>query len=446
MRPLVSPTSRTWSPTTTPCLPSSRARIAVTSTGPPSGPSTRTVIRPRSTATTSPGTASACAGRVRVRGREPRRLGRTRTSSSSERLSCRRPLRCPLRPARRAVRPALDEVGQRLVDRARVGDLRRPRSPARGRRPRAPCGGRRRSPAAPARPRAGLDDQPVGQLLHSRADRRQHLVEGLQPVGLVAAQVADAGQPRGAVGQRAQRGEDRGQLAHLAEVGDQRRDRAGAGDLQAVRRSRSTSAPIAAEQPVELGAGLGGDLRPVAHGHPPAGDQRRGEERGGVGEVGLDDDVAGGDRPGRHPPAAVGGGDLDAVLAQRRHGHLDVRHRRHAAGRATGRGPRRSGRRPAAARRRSARTRWRRPRPRPPRTRPVPCTVNGARPRPPSSIPTPSAAQRGEQAGVRAVAQPRVAVHPDRAVGQRGDRRQEAQHRAGQAGVDLGRPAQRPRA
>ena len=54
--------------------------------------------------------------------------------------------------------------------------------------------------------------------------------------------------------------------------------------------------------------------------------------------------------------------------------------------------------------------------------------------------------QRGEQAGVGPLAQPRVAVHADRAVGQRGDRRQEAQHRAGQPGVDLGRPAQRRRA
>ena len=97
------------------------------------------------------------------------------------------------------------------------------------------------------------------------------------------------------------------------------------------------------------------------------------------------------DRTGRHPPAALGGGDLDAVLAQRRHGHLDVRHRRQRRRRAARSRP--SSKRAAASSRpeticedslASTSTA-------PPRTRPVPCTVNGARPRPPSSIPTPEA-------------------------------------------------------
>ena len=98
----------------------------------------------------APGTASPCVGRVRVRGREPCWPGRSRTSSSSDRLSNWRPLRrdsgLPSSPAQRSTQ-ARAASWRRRPDRRSPG---RPRSPARGRRPRAPCGGRRRSPAGPA--------------------------------------------------------------------------------------------------------------------------------------------------------------------------------------------------------------------------------------------------------------------------------------------------------
>ena len=89
---------------------------------------------------------------------------------------------------------------------------------------------------------------------------------------------------------------------------------AAAGDLQPVGRAGDLGAH-GGEQPVELGAGLGGDLRPVADGHPPAGDQRGGEERRGVGEVGLDHAVAArrSARGTTRQPRSVAV-DVDAVL------------------------------------------------------------------------------------------------------------------------------------
>ena len=79
-RPDRSPTRSTSSPTTIGVRPSSRARIAVTRRS-GSRPSTQP-HRPRSTVTTMPSWASACSGRVLVRGREPR-PGLIRTSDSS---------------------------------------------------------------------------------------------------------------------------------------------------------------------------------------------------------------------------------------------------------------------------------------------------------------------------------------------------------------------------
>ncbi len=80
--PELSPTTWTRSPTTIPLRPSSRARIAMTTRREPAS-STSVVYRPRSTCVTRAGTASACVGRSLLRGRDPRRLGRIRTSDSS---------------------------------------------------------------------------------------------------------------------------------------------------------------------------------------------------------------------------------------------------------------------------------------------------------------------------------------------------------------------------
>ena len=83
-----------------------------------------------------------------VRGRLPRRLGRTRTSDSSN--SCARPRRRPRSHQRHAehLLPELRELRQGL---RRSSRCRRPRRPARrGRRSRPswPCGGRRRRATA----------------------------------------------------------------------------------------------------------------------------------------------------------------------------------------------------------------------------------------------------------------------------------------------------------
>ena len=79
--------------------------------------------------------------------------------------------------------------------------------------------------------------------------------------------------------------------------------------------------------------------RPVRHGHLAAGDRRGGQERGGVGQVGLDDHVLGADRTGTDQPAiGLAVVDLHAAGPQHRRrssrcgGGTGGRHRR-AAGR-----------------------------------------------------------------------------------------------------------------
>ena len=79
----------------------------------------------------------------------------------------------------------------------------------------------------------------------------------------------------------------------------------------------------------ELRAELRGVGRPAGDRDGAAGDHRRGEERRGVGEVGLDRDVLRADRPGRdHPPPGSGLRHLDAAARERLDRHVDVRHAR----------------------------------------------------------------------------------------------------------------------
>ena len=153
--------------------------------------------------------------------------------------------------------------------------------------------------------------------------------QGRQPVGLVAADVGDAAEPRRRVGERGEGGDDRGELADVVQV-----------DVEAAswpRPADGEPGPVEAhlgahrvEDVAERVTGLGGVLRPARHPHPAAGDQRRGEERRGVGQVGLDLDVEGVDL-GRLDPPGVGVAvvDDDAGVAQRLDGHLDVRLARH---------------------------------------------------------------------------------------------------------------------
>ena len=98
--------------------------------------------------------------------------------------------------------------------------------------------------------------------------------------------------------------------------------------------SSATSAPIAARMSRSASPGLRGALRPVRHGHPAAGDQRRGQERRGVGQVGLDlarpRAAAARARPARRSAARRRRPATPAV-AQHVDGHPDVRLRRAAA-------------------------------------------------------------------------------------------------------------------
>src|SRR5699024_10695168 len=72
--------------------------------------------------------------------------------------------------------------------------------------------------------------------------------------------------------------------------------------------------------------GLGGGGGPVRDTDGPAGDRGGGEERGGVGQVRVDDPVNGEDRTRRDPPRGRGRlVDGDAGLAEHLQRHLDVR-------------------------------------------------------------------------------------------------------------------------
>ena len=170
---------------------------------------------------------------------------------------------------------------------------------------------------------------------------------------------------------------------------------------------------------------------------------RGGEERRGVGEVGLD-------RRGRRP--AIGPGATRQLLGV---GVVDV----DAALRSTstvismcgcdGTAPvpacttsmplSKRGAGQQQRRRRTATTPTRRSAPCRRRRAPLPWTVNGSRPRPPSSTSAPAWRSPSSSVAIgrsRAYASPSKVTSP---VGQRGDRRHEAHDRAGQPGVD--RPA-----
>jgi hypothetical protein len=128
------------------------------------------------------------------------------------------------------------------------------------------------------------------------------------------------------------------------------------------------------------------------------------------------------------------------VVAQRGHGHLDVRHRRHAPDQGQVDAVVEAGggeQQPGDDLRRLARVDLHRPAAHPAGS------VHGERGATAAAVVhlDTECPQRREQAGVGAVAQPRVAVHGDGAVGQCGDRREEAQHRAGQPRVHRCRSA-----
>ena len=225
-----------------------------------------------------------------------------------------------------------------------------------------------------------------------------------QPVGLVAAQMGDTGQPRHRAG-RGQRGQRRHRRAPARRRRAGRRRSPGSRRRPATSRYESVMAHSRSDQ-------LRGSSRMVSAGCtltvgqpamrtvPPvtAAAARNGTEFDRSGSIGP---VPRRDRAGLHPPL-VGRGvvDVDAGLAQHRHRHRDVRGRRHRRPGVHHRQPvGEGGAGQQQARRRTARTPTRRCRTVPPRTAPRPRTENG------SPVPVDvdaEAAQRVEQRGDRA--------------------------------------------
>ena len=234
-----SPTTPTRSPTAMPLRPSSRARIAVTST-----PSTSTPYRPRSTVITMPSTASVCAGRCLERGRVPRRPARDAdvvlvhardVAPGHQPPTQRRPLPgksgivLVVAPMSSTCTPSTREPQHRPGLRHAVVGVGAPGAAVQwARDDRA------------ARRRAGRRAAQAGQLGRQRGE----------PVGLVPAQVREPGQLRRAVGQRGQRREHGRQLADVVQVGDQ------AGDVPGRARSARPArvAPRRPSRPAEPAA------------------------------------------------------------------------------------------------------------------------------------------------------------------------------------------------
>ncbi len=160
--------------------------------------------------------ASACSGRVLVRGREPRPgadpdVGLVVVASAQSPASAL---------AEQHVRPHPRKVGQRLGRGADVLDLDAGHA--------QPDDGTRRCHSVirvgapdPAVQRPGRDEQAVGRLLALAAEAVDLGAQRGQPVGFVAPQMRDAAQSRDRTGfgQRGQRRDRRCQLADVVQVG-----------------------------------------------------------------------------------------------------------------------------------------------------------------------------------------------------------------------------------
>ncbi len=293
---------------------------------------------------------------------------------------------------------------------------------------------------------ARADVQAVGGLRHVAAELVDLLRQRGQPVRLVQSQMGHAAQGRGGVGEGRDRRDARRQLADLAQVHIDAVDRAGAGEREAVLGQFAGAAHLGEDlaQPV---TGLGGAGRPGRDDDLAAGHQRGRQERLGVGQIRLDDQVPAEQGARRDPPdvrlaARLGRVHLGADRAQHVDGHADVRHGgQRAAGVADldalvearagqqqrAHELRRGGGvdRDLAAFQSTA-------------------AVHGHRQRAAAVVVDPGAelTQRVDHSVQGTLVRAGVAVEPDGTVGERGDRWQEAHHRAGVADVDRGRSAQ----
>ncbi len=246
----------------------------------------RRCSRPRSTATTKPSPASSCPGRTLVRGRDLPRCGRTRTSSSSRRVG--RAGSGVIRRASPATASAKPGSVLAVVATSSTIDPGHAQAEHRaGRRhPVVVVGVRTRLRAAARARSAGR--RPSRWTRPPRA--LSSVDEGRQPVGLVAAQVRRCRE--GAWRSRPARPARPASGASSPTSGRSTstpRTAAVAGDGQAARRRGDASAPPSTRRSAaQVVARLGRGERPVGHGDPAAGDHRGGQERRGVGEVGLD--------------------------------------------------------------------------------------------------------------------------------------------------------------
>ena len=239
-------------------------------------------------------TASSWAGRSFVRGRDPRgsdgrgcRPRRGRRQLIAARSRGAGPVEHAAARARRSRGGSWRVVAMSSTS---TPGTRRPDDRARGGHPVVVVGVE--PPAVQGR---GRDAQAVLGLGHLRAEAVELGGERGEPVGLVAADVGDAADPRGGVGERGERGDDRAS-ARRRRAGRCRCRRSSPLPVTvSPSRSRPTSAPIVSRISRRSVAGLSRVLRPARHAHRAARDQRRGEEGPGVGEVRLDGDVEGAD-------------------------------------------------------------------------------------------------------------------------------------------------------
>ena len=243
-------------------------------------------------------------GRVLVRGRLPRaRAGPGRRRCPSGRR-CRPGAAPPGACADHAPTTCRTKLGQGLGRACRCRRrLRRAPAARRSRRP-WPSDDRRSDGHTPPCSWPRLDEQAVGVSSTAPPSAVMFAGQGREPVGLVAAEVTDAAQPAGPVGEQRQRGDGGVSSPTSCRSTSMPVQRAGPGDGQpgTVRpASHRCRTPIVVQDPADRVAGLGGRGRPTRYGHTAAGDRRRGQERGGVGQVGFDPGRPRRDRARRAP-------------------------------------------------------------------------------------------------------------------------------------------------
>ena len=182
--------------------------------------------------------------------------------------------------------------------------------------------------------RSGANDEPVVALLGVPAQEADLGGQGRQTVGLVPAQVRDAGEGAGVALRPGKRGQGRYRGGQLADVGQVRVDPGQ--PPGAVGREQSVGEchlPAQAGEELAPGVtGLGRGRRPVGDADPATGHEGGRQEGTCVGQVRLDDHLPAAGTTGVDPPGALAvtgpeGGLVhgDAPLAQRRHCHAHVR-------------------------------------------------------------------------------------------------------------------------